>query len=87
MAEAVGLAGSIAGLVGLANQALKGGLAIQKFFEDVRDAPAEVLDLRGVARALYSRARDMEKLLWHASETQRSTRQISPRHSSATNVL
>jgi hypothetical protein len=46
MAEAVGLAASIAGLIGLAGQVLQGGLFIQQFFEDVRGAPAEVLDLR-----------------------------------------
>lgn len=42
MAEAVGLAASIAGLIGLAGQVLQGGLFIQQFFEDVRDAPAGV---------------------------------------------
>jgi hypothetical protein len=35
MAEAVGLAASIAGLVGIAGQILKGGLFIREFFEDV----------------------------------------------------
>jgi hypothetical protein len=42
MAEAVALAASVAGLVGLTGQIIQGTLFIQKFFEDVRDAPAEV---------------------------------------------
>jgi hypothetical protein len=35
MAEAVGLAASVAGLVSLAGQIIKGGLFIREFFEDV----------------------------------------------------
>lgn len=35
MAEAVGLAASIAGLVGIAGQILKGALFIREFVEDV----------------------------------------------------
>lgn len=69
MAEAVGLAASVAGLVGLAGQVLRGGLFIQQFFEDVRDAPAEVLDLRDELELFACVANDTKTLLQRASET------------------
>jgi hypothetical protein len=72
MAEAAGLAASIAGLVGLAGQVLQGGLFIKQFFEDVRDAPVEVLDLRDELELFAFVVRDTEKLLQRASETRPS---------------
>ena len=63
MAEAVGLAASVAGLVGLAGQVLQGGLFIQQFFEDIRDAPAKVLDLRD----------ELELFAFVASDTESSS--------------
>jgi hypothetical protein len=41
MAEAVGLAASIAGLIGLTGRIIQSTLFIQKFFKDIRDAPEE----------------------------------------------
>jgi hypothetical protein len=48
---------------------LKGGVTIQQFFEEVRDAPAEVLDLREELELFAVVARDTEKVLQHANET------------------
>jgi hypothetical protein len=62
MAEAVGLAASVAGLVGLAGQVLQGGLFIQKFFDDVRNAPAEVQDLKDELDLFTFIAIDTKKL-------------------------
>ena len=62
MAEAVGLAASVAGLVGLAGQVLQGGLFIQKFFDDVRNAPAEVQDLKDELDLFTFIAKDTKKL-------------------------
>lgn len=42
MAEAVGFAASIAGLLGLAGQILKGCLFVKEFLGDIKNAPAEV---------------------------------------------
>jgi hypothetical protein len=69
MAEAVALAASIAGLVGLAGQVLQGSLFIQEFFEDMCDAPAEVLDLRDELELFTFVASDTNKLLQTASQT------------------
>ncbi|KAI9872619.1 MAG: hypothetical protein M1830_001403, partial [Pleopsidium flavum] len=46
MAEALGAAGSIAGLIGLAGQIAQGVLFLHGFFNDIRDAPDEIRDLR-----------------------------------------
>jgi hypothetical protein len=62
MAEAVGLAASVAGLVGLAGQVLQGGIFIQKFFDDVRNAPAEVQDLKDELDLFTFIAKDTKKL-------------------------
>jgi hypothetical protein len=72
MAEAAGLAASVAGLVGLAGQVLRGGLFIKQFFEDVSEAPDEVLDLRDELELFAFIVRDTEKLLQRASETRLS---------------
>lgn len=60
MAEAAGLAASVAGLVGLAGQVLQGSLFIKQFFEDVCDAPVEVLDLRDELELFAFVVRDTE---------------------------
>jgi len=67
MAEAVGLAASFAGLIGLSGQVLQGSLFIRKFFDDVREAPAEVLDLKDELELFTLVARDTEKLFQQAS--------------------
>jgi hypothetical protein len=67
MAEAIGLGASIAGLVGLAGQIVQGGLFIRKFFEDIRDAPAVVLDLTDELDLFTFVARDTEELFQQAS--------------------
>jgi len=68
MAEAVALAASVAGLTGLAGQILQGCIFIRKFFEHVRDAPEEVLDLRDELELFTLVASDTEKLFQRAGD-------------------
>lgn len=67
MAEAVGLAASVAGLIGLSGQILQGGLFMRKFFDDIRNAPAEVLDLKDELELFTLVACDTERLFQQAS--------------------
>lgn len=65
MAEALGAAGSIAGLVGLAGQIAQGVLFLHGFFSDIKDAPEEIRDLRAELdqyRRLYERLEKLSQL-------------------------
>jgi hypothetical protein len=71
MAEALGAAGSIAGLVGLAGQIAQGVLFLHGFFSDIRDAPEEIRDLRAELdqyRRLYERLESylscLNRVMW-----------------------
>jgi hypothetical protein len=46
MAEAVGFAASITGMLGLSGQIIQGSLFIREFFDDLHNAPTEVCDLK-----------------------------------------
>ncbi|KAK0111701.1 hypothetical protein ONS95_002044 [Cadophora gregata] len=63
MAEVVGLAASIAGLVGITGQIGKSILFIKGFLEDARDAPEEIRSLASELELLASAAMKTDTLL------------------------
>jgi hypothetical protein len=63
MAEAVGLAASIAGLIGITGQPGKGILFIKGFLDDAKDAPDDIRLLSVEVELLSSAAQKTESLL------------------------
>jgi hypothetical protein len=68
MAEAVALAASVAGLVGLSGQILQGSLFLRQFLEDIRDAPSEVCDLKDEIELFTLVASDTDRLVKQAGD-------------------
>lgn len=52
--EALGVAGSVAGLAGLAGQLLQGVLFLHEFFESIKDVPKHITELKVELNALKS---------------------------------
>lgn len=63
MAEAVGLAASIAGLIGITGQLAKGVLFLKGFVEDTKNAPEDIRSLAAELELLGSAATKTDKLL------------------------
>ncbi|KAE9369879.1 hypothetical protein N431DRAFT_511773 [Stipitochalara longipes BDJ] len=54
MAEAIGIAASVIGIVGFAGQLLQGCQIVRSFLDDMKEAPAYVEDLRTILRAFQA---------------------------------
>lgn len=63
MAEVVGLAASVAGLVGIIGQLGKGVLLVKGFLDDAKDAPDNIRSLSAEAGLLSSAAQKTGRLL------------------------
>jgi hypothetical protein len=63
MAEAIGLAGSVAGLVGLAGQLLNGCRLVKGFLDDAKQAPDDIRDLHMEMGILAAEADKISTLL------------------------
>jgi len=48
MAEAMGIAASVVGIVGFAGQVLQGCQIVRTFLDDFKDAPAYIDDLKAI---------------------------------------
>ena len=67
MAEGIGIAASVIGIVGFAGQVLQGCQCVRSFLDDLKEAPAYIEDLRTILQAfqvslgtLISKLRDEE---------------------------
>jgi hypothetical protein len=54
MAEAIGIAASVVGIVGFAGQVLRGCQTIRTFLDDLEEAPAYIEDLRTILQAFQA---------------------------------
>jgi hypothetical protein len=68
MAEAIGLAANLAGLIGLAGQLLEGCLFVKDFLEDIKSAPQEIKTLSEEIGILSSAARSTTRLIERLKE-------------------
>ena len=63
MAEALGVAGSIVGLIGLAGQILQGCKYIGNLLDSIRDAPNDLRELQREAKIFEQTSRRFQELL------------------------